>query len=101
MSLIHCPYCQSTNVRQVDSGNTQSDHFKQIQRAISPAHMAFLGMRIAKKLGAPPIAGAAVGVVIGGVLIVVSQFYFEKYYGNATHFVCQDCQQQFAWVEAD
>jgi hypothetical protein len=40
-----------------------------------------------------------VGVVIGGVLVVVSQYYFERHYGNAMNFICQDCQQHFAWVK--
>ena len=100
MSLIHCPYCQSNNVRQVE-GNAYSNYFEQLQSYTSPAQMALFGMRIAKKLGAPPIAGAAVGVVISGVFVVVSQFYFEKYYGNSKRFICQDCQQHFAWVETD
>jgi len=34
--------------------------------------MALFGIKMAKKTGAPPLAGAMVGVVIGGVLVVVS-----------------------------
>ena len=41
---------------------------------------------------------AAVGVVVGGVLVVVSQYAFEKYYSNAEQYLCLDCQQAFAWV---
>jgi hypothetical protein len=37
--------------------------------------------------------GAAIGVVVGGVLVVVSQYCFEKYYSNAEQYVCLDCQQ--------
>jgi hypothetical protein len=50
-----------------------------------------------RKSGFSPLFGAAVGVVVGGVL-VVSQYCFEKYYSNAEH-VCLDCQQHFAWVK--
>jgi DNA-directed RNA polymerase subunit RPC12/RpoP len=98
MSFIRCPYCQSTQVRQTDSGNAHANYFEQLQRCISPTQMAMFGMQLAKKAGLPPFAGAAVGVVVGGVLVVVSQYAFEKYYSNAEQYLCLDCQQAFAWV---
>lgn len=99
VSLIQCPYCQSSHVKQIDSGNPHANYFEQLQRCISPTQMAMFGMQIAKKSGFSPLAGAAVGVVIGGVLVVVSQYCFEKYYSNAERYVCLDCQQQFAWMK--
>ncbi len=36
MSFIQCPYCQSSHVRQTDSGNANSNYFEQLQRCISP-----------------------------------------------------------------
>ena len=99
MSCIHCPYCQSANVKQAESGSTHSHYFEQLVCSISPAQMALLGIKIAKKTGAPPLAGAVVGVVIGGVLVMVSQYYFERHYGTAMNFICQDCQQHFAWAQ--
>lgn len=98
MSFIHCPYCQSSHVQQIDSSTVHSNYFEQIQRCISPTQMAMLGMQLAKKSGFPPFAGAAIGVVIGGVLVVVSQFCYEKYYRNDDQYICQDCQQHFVWV---
>jgi hypothetical protein len=56
-------------------------------------------MQVAKKAGVSPFIGAAIGVVIGGVLVVVSQYCFEKYYNDAVHYVCLDCQQTFAWAK--
>lgn len=97
VSVIQCPYCKSGNVKQTTSGN--SNYFEQLQCCISPAQMALLGAKLAKKAGFSPAAGAAVGVVIGGVLVVVSQYCFEKYYSNAEQYICLDCQQQFAWVK--
>jgi hypothetical protein len=55
--------------------------------------MAMFGMQVAKSR-LSPLFGAAVGVVVGGVLVVVSQYCFEKYYSNAEQYVCLDCQQR-------
>lgn len=99
MSLVHCPYCQSVHVQQTDSEHPHSNYFLHLQRCISPTQMAIFGMQVAKKSGFSPFAGAAIGVVIGGVLVVVSQYCFETYYRNAEQYVCLDCQQQFAWVK--
>ncbi|MFX7659656.1 hypothetical protein ABTJ72_00255 [Acinetobacter baumannii] len=98
MSLIQCPYCKSGNVKQTASGNSNLNYFEQLKHCISPAQMALLGARLAKKAGFSPAAGAAVCVVIGGVLVVVSQYYFEKYYSNAEQYLCLDCQQAFTWM---
>ena len=98
MSFIQCPYCQSSHVRQTDSGNANFNYFEQLQRYISPTQMAMFGMQVAKKAGVSPFIGAAVGVVVGGVLVVVSQYAFEKYYSNAEQYLCLDCQQAFAWM---
>ena len=86
MSFIRCPYCQSTQVRQTDSGNAHANYFEQLQRCISPTQMAMFGMQVARKSGFSPLFGAAVGVVVGGVLVVVSQYTFEKYYSNAEQY---------------
>jgi hypothetical protein len=51
-----------------------------------------------QKAGFPPFTGAAIGVVVGGVLVIVSQYCYEKYYSNAEQYLCLDCQQAFAWV---
>lgn len=99
VSLIQCPYCKSGNVKQTASGKSNSNYFEQLQRCISPAQMAVLGARLAKKAGISPAAGAAVGVVIGGMLVVVSQYCFETYYSQAEQYHCLNCQQHFAWVK--
>lgn len=101
VSVIQCPYCKSGNVRQTASGksSTNSNYFEQLQRCISPAQMAVMGARLAKKAGFSPAAGAAVGVVIGGVLVVVSQYCFEIYYSQADQYLCLDCRQHFVWVK--
>ncbi|HAE63762.1 hypothetical protein N5I27_02850 [Acinetobacter johnsonii] len=99
MSLIRCPFCQSVHVQQTDSGNPNFNYFEQLQRCISPTQMAMFGMQVAKKAGVSPFIGAAIGVVIGGVLVVISQYCFEKYYTDAVHYVCLDCQQTFAWAK--
>ena len=49
MSFIRCPYCQSTQVRQTDSGNAHANYFEQLQRCISPTQMAMFGMQVARK----------------------------------------------------
>ena len=63
MSFIRCPYCQSTQVRQTDSGNAHANYFEQLQRCISPTQMAMFGMQVAKKAGVSPFIGVAIGVV--------------------------------------
>lgn len=99
VSVIQCPYCKSGNVKQTASGKSNSNYFEQLQNCISPAQMAVLGARFAKKAGFSPAAGAAVGVVIGGVLVVVSQYCFETYYSQADQYLCLDCRQHFAWAK--
>ena len=100
MAVIQCPYCKSGNVKQTASGKSNSNYFEQLQRCISPAQMAVLGAKLAKKAGFSPAAGAAVGVVIGGVLVVVSQYCFETYYSQADQYHCLNCQQHFAWAKS-
>nr|WP_218955126.1 MULTISPECIES: hypothetical protein [unclassified Acinetobacter] len=100
VSVIQCPYCKSGNVQQTASGKSNSNYFEQLQRCISPAQMAVLGAKLAKKAGFSPAAGAAVGVVIGGVLVVVSQYCFETYYSQADQYHCLNCQQHFAWAKS-
>ena len=99
MSLIRCPFCQYVHVQLTDTGNPNFNYFEQLQRCISPTQMALFGMQVAKKAGVSPFIGAAIGVVIGGVLVVVSQYCFEKYYSNAEHYLCLDCQRTFAWAK--
>ena len=100
VSVIQCPYCKSGNVKQTASGKSNSNYFEQLQRCISPAQMAVLGAKLAKKAGFSPAAGAAVGVVIGGVLVVVSQYCFETYYSQADQYHCLNCQQHFACAKS-
>lgn len=96
MSLIDCPYCQSSRVRPVDSYNSQSNFIEQLQRYISLQQMVAFGIHIARKTDSPPFAGVVIGVVVGGVLNVVSQYCFEKFYRNATTYVCLNCERSFA-----
>ncbi len=86
--LFDVPTVSLPMVRQTDSGNTHANYFEQLQRCISPTQMAMLGMQVARKSGFSPLFGAAVGVVVGGVLVVVSQYAFEKYYSNAEQYLC-------------
>jgi hypothetical protein len=53
MSFIHCPYCQSANIKQTESGHPHEQYFEQLRHFISPAQMALFGIKIAKKTGAP------------------------------------------------
>ncbi len=98
MSLIRCPYCQSTQVRQTDSGNAHANYFEQLQRCISPTQMAMFGMQLAKRQDSPPLQAQPLGLwwVVYWWWSVSTAY--EKYYSNAEQYLCLDCQQPFAWV---
>lgn len=101
MSLIHCPYCQSTNIKQGESKQSDQNYFEQLRNQISTVQMASLGRKIAKKVGLSPKTGAVIGVVVGGILITVSQFYYEKYYSQIQRYRCLTCDQYFIFSQVD
>lgn len=96
-----CPYCQSRDTVLLQS----SQHFPLSQSqtsnnnsAMSPMALAALGVSISKSLNLPPIAGALVGVLIGGVWMLmteddaqksISPMYIQYYY-------CNDCDRDFS-----
>ena len=96
MTPVHCPYCHS---EQVVLQEQQSDTFAQFEKfltLLSPAHMAALGIKLAKDAGIPPYVGGLIGVVVGGTLVLVSQQYFYRHYRSAQHYHCMHCQKDFA-----
>lgn len=96
MNFTRCPYCHSEQVIQLDIHSNSFKSFDQLFESISPSAMAALGIQLAKRFSIPPLVGGFVGVVVGGVLIIVSQHVLHKYYRSASHYYCNDCQRSFA-----
>ncbi|OTG93886.1 hypothetical protein [Acinetobacter sp. ANC 3832] len=98
MNFIKCPYCHSEHVTKLDIDTDSFKSFEKLFESISPSAMAALGIKLAKLFSIPSFVGGFVGVVVGGVLIIVSQHVLHKYYRSACHYCCHDCKRSFAFV---
>ena len=96
MSVIRCPYCRSEHVSQQEMMTDAFGHFYEIFESMSPANMMRLGIKLAKSLSIPPYVGGAIGLLVGGTLIVVSRHLLHKYGRPVCYYICNDCQQDFA-----
>ncbi len=62
---------------------------------MSPMALATLGVSVSKSLNIPPIAGAIVGVLIGGIWMLITEdeqqqpIYCRQYY-------CNHCDRSFS-----
>ena len=98
---LSCPYCQSR-----DTVLLQSPHYFPINpssnsnsnSAMSPMALAALGVSISKSLNLPPIAGALVGVLIGGVWMLMTEDDAQRSTSpiSIQHYYCNDCDRDFS-----
>ena len=98
---LPCPYCQSreTVLLQSPSHLPIKSNPASIQHsAMSPLALATVGISISKSLNIPPIAGAIVGVLIGGIWMLM----MEEEVQNSSppvysrHYYCNDCDRDFS-----
>ena len=97
---LPCPYCQSRETVQLQpSQHLPSPSNNSISNSVmSPMALATLGMSVSKSLNIPPIAGAIVGVLIGGIWMLITEdeqqqplhsTYRRQYY-------CNHCDRSFS-----
>ncbi|KXZ67039.1 hypothetical protein [Acinetobacter venetianus] len=98
---LPCPYCQSRDTVLLQS----PQHFPLSQSqtannnsAMSPMALAALGVSISKSLNIPPLAGALVGVLIGGVwmLMTEDEVQTSSYPVYIRQYYCNDCDRDFS-----
>lgn len=96
MPLVRCPYCRSEHVSQQVMQTDAFSRFEKLFESISPATLVQLGIKLTKNLSIPPYVGGAIGLVVGGTLIVVSRHLLHKYGRPVCYYICNDCQRDFA-----
>ena len=100
MSLL-CPYCQSRDTVLLESPQhlvINSNSPSAQNNVMSPLALATLGISVSKSLNIPPIAGALVGVLIGGIWMLVTE---DEVQNNShpvytRHYYCNDCDRDFS-----
>ncbi len=98
---LPCPYCRSRETVQLQSPQhlSSSSTSNPISSSVmSPMALATLGVSVSKSLNIPPIAGAIVGVLIGGIWMLITEdeqqqplqpIYRRQYY-------CNHCDRNFS-----
>jgi DNA-directed RNA polymerase subunit RPC12/RpoP len=98
---LPCPYCQSRETVQLQSTQhlpSTSTNNPISNSVMSPMALATLGVSVSKSLNIPPIAGAIVGVLIGGIWMLITEdeqqqplhpTYRRQYY-------CNHCDRSFS-----
>lgn len=97
---LPCPYCQSRETVQLQSPQhlpSTSTNNPISNSVMSPMALATLGVSVSKSLNIPPIAGAIVGVLIGGIWMLITEdeqqplqpMYRKSYY-------CNNCDRSFS-----
>jgi len=98
--ILQCPYCQSWETIILESSSPQPKTNQPLtsQDAMSPIALATLGISISKSLHIPPIAGALVGVVIGGIWMLISQQELDQHscLTYTRHYYCNNCDRGFS-----
>ncbi len=97
---LPCPYCQSRDTVLLESpqhfvGNSNSPSAQ--NNVMSPLALATLGISISKSLNIPPIAGALVGVLIGGIWMLFNDEVQNSSLPVYTrHYYCNHCDRDFS-----
>ena len=98
---LPCPYCQSRETVMLESTQhlpSTSTNNPISNSVMSPMALATLGVSVSKSLNIPPIAGAIVGVLIGGIWMLITEdeqqqplhpTYRRQYY-------CNNCDRSFS-----
>ena len=99
---LPCPYCQSQDTVLLESPQhfvTNSNLPSAQSNVMSPLALATLGISVSKSLNIPPIAGALVGVLIGGIWMLVTEedeVHNSSYPVYTRHYYCNDCDRDFS-----
>ncbi|OTG62624.1 hypothetical protein B9T29_07470 [Acinetobacter sp. ANC 3903] len=98
---LPCPYCQSRETILLESPRhlpSTSSNNQISNQVMSPMALATLGISVSKSLNIPPIAGALVGVLIGGIWMLIS----DDEVSNSPHpvysryYYCNNCDRDFS-----
>lgn len=99
MSLL-CPYCQSRETVQLQSPQhlpSTSTNNAVSNSVMSPMALATLGISVSKSLNIPPIAGAIVGVLIGGIWMLITEEEQQPLYPiYRRQYYCNHCDRSFS-----
>lgn len=95
MHSYHCPYCNSERLILLENPTDYAEYLKKIMENFSPFNLAILGAKLCKNSPIPPYIGGMVAIVVGGVVVLVSQHYFYKHYSHAQHYQCLNCHKTF------
>ena len=98
---LPCPYCQSRDTILLESPKhfvMNSNPSSASNNVMSPVALATLGISVSKSLNIPPIAGALVGVLIGGIWMLITE---DEVQSNShpiytRHYCCNDCDRDFS-----
>lgn len=98
---LPCPYCQSRDTVLLQSPPhlpIKSSAASMQHSAMSPLALATVGISISKSLNIPPIAGAIVGVLIGGIWILMTEDDVQNSLHPiyTRHYYCNDCDRDFS-----
>ena len=98
---LPCPYCQSRDTVLLQSPshlpiNTMQSPIQ--NNVMSPLALATVGISISKSLNIPPIAGAIVGVLIGGIWMLMTEDDVQNnsHLVYTRHYYCNDCDRDFS-----
>lgn len=98
---LQCPYCQSRDTVLLESPQylpVKSNASSMQNSAMSPLALATLGISVSKSLNIPPIAGAIVGVLIGGIWMLITDDEVQQTTtpSYVRHYYCNDCDRDFS-----
>lgn len=97
---LSCPYCQSRETVQLQSLQplpSTSTNNSTANSVMSPMALATLAVSISKSLNIPPIAGAIVGVLIGGIWMLITEDEQQQPLQTAycRQYYCNNCDRSF------
>ena len=98
---LPCPYCQSRDTVLLESPQhlvINSNSPSAQHNVMSPLALATLGISVSKSLNIPPIAGALVGVLIGGIWMLITDDEVQQTTtpSYVRHYYCNDCDRDFS-----
>ena len=98
---LSCPYCQSRDTVLLESPQhlvSNSNSPSAQNNVMSPLALATLGISVSKSLNIPPIAGALVGVLIGGIWMLFNddEQSVQQHSVYTRHYYCNDCDRDFS-----
>ena len=98
---LPCPYCQSRETVQLQSPQhipSTSSNSSFSNGVMSPMALATLGVSVSKSLNIPPIAGAIVGVLIGGIWMLITEDEQQQPLQpiSRRQYYCNHCDRSFS-----